>query len=113
MNENQLDRTLRENLALHKKWVDSEGKEGEQLDLSGCELADVILVGANLRHAEMSFTNLNEAAISCSQAERLVIYRTNFCDLDLRNTYFNSLKISVSQAKKLIVEEVKNEPTYS
>ena len=48
-------------LEAHRKWVESEGKEGVKADLSRANLQEADLVGANLQEANLSYANLQGA----------------------------------------------------
>ena len=61
MNEKQLDKTLRELLDNHKKWVESNGESGERLDLSDAYLSGVDFYCADLSKADFYGTNFRHA----------------------------------------------------
>ncbi|MFB3073764.1 MAG: hypothetical protein ACE1Z6_01120, partial [Candidatus Methylomirabilales bacterium] len=42
---------LQEILEAHRKWVESEGREGERAALGGANLQEAVLGGANLQKA--------------------------------------------------------------
>ncbi len=50
-------------LEAHRKWVESEGKEGERADLSKANLQEAILRGANLQGANLTEANLQKAIL--------------------------------------------------
>ena len=52
---------LGEILEKHRKWVESEGKNGEKADLFGAHLQKADLCGANLREASLLFAELQGA----------------------------------------------------
>ena len=49
---------LRGILKLHKLWLESEGKEGVQADLSYCDLTNADLKYADLRYCDLTNANL-------------------------------------------------------
>ncbi len=55
------DEELQEILEAHRKWVESEGKEGERADLFEANLQEADLDGANLQEANLYEANLQEA----------------------------------------------------
>ena len=52
---------LRKILEAHRKWIESEGKEGERTDLVEANLQGAKLDGANLYEANLYRANLSEA----------------------------------------------------
>ncbi len=76
-------------LEAHRKWVESEGKEGERADLSKANLQKAILRGANLQKAFLGGANLQGATLvgakglTASQVKvaknwKLAFYRKDF-----------------------------------
>ncbi len=51
-------------LASHKRWLESDGREGERAELSNAWLPEVSLVGADLRRALLSNANLLNADLT-------------------------------------------------
>lgn len=51
-------------LEAHKKWVESDGKEGERADLANANLHHAYLDGANLRGARLNSVNFQEAHLT-------------------------------------------------
>jgi uncharacterized protein YjbI with pentapeptide repeats len=84
-------------LAQHKRWVESEGKEGaravlgegnlqeadlrganlQEADLRGANLQKADLRGANLQEADLSEANLQEADLSEANLQKAVLYEAN------------------------------------
>ncbi len=54
---------LKEILEAHRKWVESEGKEGERADLSKANLTEADLSKANLTEANLYQANLTQAKL--------------------------------------------------
>ena len=70
-------------LEAHRKWVESQGKQGKQADLSranlrGANLENACLVRANLREADLSRANLRGANL-----ENACLVRANLREADL------------------------------
>jgi uncharacterized protein YjbI with pentapeptide repeats len=100
MNEEQLDKTLRDLLEDHKKWNDSYIRDGEQLDLTE----------ANLNVANLSNSDLIEACLSYSNLTGAYLRETNLTKADLSysnlsGAYLTGVKITRSQLNEMIIEE--------
>ena len=54
---------MQEILAQHKRWVESEGKEGARASLSRADLRKADLIEANLQGADLFRANLQEAGL--------------------------------------------------
>ena len=52
---------MKEILEKHKKWLETDGKEGERADLSYADLRGADLSYANLRGADLSYADLDYA----------------------------------------------------
>ena len=48
-------------LKQHERWLETDGEEGEQADLSGADLSGANLCEANLREANLFGADLREA----------------------------------------------------
>ncbi len=59
---------LKKILEAHRKWVKSEGKEGERADLGGANLEGAKLTGANLQKARLFGANLQGAVLGGAKA---------------------------------------------
>ncbi len=77
------DEELQEILAAHRKWVESEGKEGERANLSGAKLREANLSGAKLREANLSGAKLREANLSGANLFRAYLPRADLSRADL------------------------------
>ena len=64
-------------LEAHRKWVESEGKEGKRLDLSHANLQEANLRNANLQGAQVFHANLQEANLSHANLQEADLFRTN------------------------------------
>lgn len=64
-------------LGKHRKWVESDGKDGERADLSGKDLSRNNLEGASLREANFENANLSEADLR----------KAGLCGADLRGAH--------------------------
>ncbi len=89
------DEELQKILEEHRKWVESEGKEGERANLWRANLREADLSGANLREADLQGTNLQGAKL----------YEANLQEANLNGA--NLREADLSGAKGLIASEVK------
>ncbi len=60
---------LQEILEAHRKWVESEWKEGERANLGRANLQEADLIGANLQEADLIGANLQEADLRGANLE--------------------------------------------
>ena len=94
ISQEKLDRILE----AHRKWVESERKEGEQADLqranlqrawlASAHLQKAILVEGNLQGAHLIGANLQEAHLFGANLQRAVLKGTNLQMADLRRANF-------------------------
>jgi len=68
---------LKEILEAHRKWVDSEGKEGEKASLIGVNLQGASLIGANLQGASLGGANLQGASLIGANLQGASLSRAN------------------------------------
>ena len=81
---------LRGILELHKLWLETEGKEGAQADVSYCDLSNAdltyaVLTNANLRYANVSNANLKYANLTNANLTNANLSDTNLRCADLTN----------------------------
>ena len=74
---------LGEILEKHRKWVESEGKNGEKADLFGAHLQKADLCGANLREASLLFAELQEADLGQANLQETDLFGANLQKADL------------------------------
>ena len=72
----------------HKKWLETDGKEGRCANLSQQDLSHQDLEGVNLSHANLSHTNLSYANLN-----NATLAHTNFDGAVLCHTYFVKSKL--------------------
>ena len=78
----------------HKKWIETEGKEGQQADLFGADLSSAYLspidlsgaklIKANLSDADLIGTNLSKANLSSADLSGAKLSGANLSEADLR-----------------------------
>ena len=81
---------LRGILELHKLWLETEGKEGAQADLSYCDLSNAdltyaVLTNANLRYANVSNANLKYANLTYANLRYANVSNANLRCANLTN----------------------------
>ena len=85
---------LRGILKLHKLWLESEGKEGVQADLSYCDLTnanlrDVKLTHADLRDADLRYADLRDADLSHADLRYADL---SYCGLKYADLFYADLR---------------------
>ncbi len=78
------DEELQKILAAHRKWVESEGKEGKKADLVRANLRVAYLFDANLQEAFLTEANLQGANLSLANLQGAVLYGANLQGAALR-----------------------------
>src|SRR6202521_3569452 len=94
-------RTFEEVLELHKEWLDSQGKAGEQADLSGAQLEDADLTDAKLRRANLNkaslkradllLVDLREASLLRANLENAILLGAQFAEANLQGAYLKGV----------------------
>ena len=90
---------LKEILEAHRKWVESEGKEGERAILRGANLSGADLFVANLSGAMLSGAILSEAILSGANLSGALLLETDLSWADLRgarNLIASQVKIAMN-----------------
>ena len=70
-------------LADHKKWLDTEGKEGKRAQLSGANLQEADLQDANLQKADLSEADLQKANLQGADLLEANLWGANLQEADL------------------------------
>ncbi len=70
-------------LEFHRKWVESEGKEGKPADLSYTNLQKADLIGANLQRADLGGANLQGAHLFRANLQGAAVRGVNLQEADL------------------------------
>ena len=73
-------------LERHRKWIESNGTEGERADLSLAHLEGFDLTGANLRGAHLYRTNLKGADLFMTELHGACLARANLQETNLLGT---------------------------
>ncbi len=74
---------LKQILEAHRKWLESEGKEGERADLLGANLQEADLFGANLQKADLLGANLQGADLGGANLQEANLFGANLQGADL------------------------------
>ncbi len=75
---------LKEILEVHRKWVESGGKEGKQADLREANLQKANLLRANLQEAYLLNANLQEANLLNANLQGAILVEANLQKANLR-----------------------------
>ena len=67
----------------HQKWLETDGKKGERLDLQGIDLRYADLSDANLSGADMSCVNLSGANLQRANLQRANLQRADLSGADM------------------------------
>jgi len=76
-------------LEKHKKWVETDGKEGERADLRKANLSD-----ANLKNAELSKANFEKAELSNVNFKHASLRETNFRKANCGESNFKNARLN-------------------
>ncbi len=74
---------LRKILEVHRKWIESEGKEGERANLNEANLQEANLYGANLQGVYLHTANLQKADLHGANLYEANLYRANLYEANL------------------------------
>ena len=94
MKEEQLDKTLREVLWDHKKWVESDGESGDRLILNGADLRLMVLYNANIEGISISVEQLGRIYYYDKKSDKIgdhvfSIIKKEVSDTDNFDTLYN------------------------
>ncbi len=81
MRQEELDEILQ----AHKKWLESDGKEGLRANLCGANLCDADLCGADLRGANLRDADLCDADLCNADLRNADLRNADLRDADLRD----------------------------
>jgi hypothetical protein len=84
---------LKEILEVHRKWLESGGKEGKQADLRKANLRGVNLREANLQEAYLIKADLQEANLVGANLQEATPYGANFQGAVLRDANLQGTKL--------------------
>ena len=74
---------LKEVLAMHAKWISTEGKEGTRLNVRNAGLQEADLHGANLQDADLEGARLSVADVLAADLRRANLRTADFWRADL------------------------------
>jgi uncharacterized protein YjbI with pentapeptide repeats len=81
----ELKLILKEVLALHDKWINTEGKQGTRLSIRNAVLQEADLHDANLQDAELESANLSVADLMRANLRRANLRNADFWMADLKD----------------------------
>ena len=76
---------LKEVLAMHDKWITTEGREGTRLSIRNAVLQEADLHDANLQDAELEGANLSVADLMRANLRRANLRNADFWMADLKD----------------------------
>ena len=76
---------MEEILENHKKWLETDGKEGKRANLSDADLRNADLTGASLRGADLRNANLRNANLRGANLYDAILRDASLRGADLRN----------------------------
>ena len=85
---------LRGILELHKLWLETEGKEGAQADLSYCDLSNADLTYAVLTNANLRYANVSNANLRCANLTNANLTNADLSDTNLRYANLSNADLS-------------------
>jgi hypothetical protein len=88
---------IKEELEKHKLWLETEGKDGEQFNTENANLSYANLSGANLNGANLGKTDLTKADLSRASFWRTDLFRANLSKADLSGVILG--RASLKEAK--------------
>ena len=96
---------LQKILEAHRKWVESEGKEGKKADLARANLRQAYLFEANLAGASLAEANLQNAFLLDADLEGANLAEANLEGADLLNAQLKG--VNLQSATNLTASDVK------
>ncbi len=96
---------LQEILEAHRKWVESEGKEGKRADLARANLRGAFLFEANLEGASLNEANLQNAFLLEANLEGANLAEANLEGVDLLSAQLKG--VNLQSATNLTASDVK------
>ena len=99
---------IKEVLAAHKLWLDSDGDNGERANLRGAYLSGANLRGANLRDAYLSGADLSGAYLRGADLSGADLRDADLSDAYLWNATGNSAEIITLQLETYTVVYTKD-----
>jgi len=76
---------LKEVLAMHEKWITTEGKEGLRLSMRNAALQEADLHGANLQDADLEGARLSVADLMQANLRRANLRNADFWMADMKD----------------------------
>ena len=96
---------LKKVLGNHKKWIESDGKEGERADLQRANLQYTLLNGVNLQGANLGGANLQKVDLSGANLQRAILKEANLQKADLSRANLRKVFLYKANLYKAIFKE--------
>ncbi len=106
------DEELQEILEAHRKWVESEGKEGERADLFEANLQEADLDGANLQEANLYEANLQGADLVEANLQGAYLLEANLQEAYLVEANLQGAKLRGAKLQGASLREAKLQGAY-
>ncbi len=100
------EKRLKKILEAHRKWVESEGKEGKKADLARANLQVAYLFEANLEGANLNEANLQDALLLDANLEGANLAEANLKGADLLGAQLKG--VNLQSATNLTASDVKH-----
>ena len=91
---------LQEILTQHKRWIESEGKEGTKARLGGANLQEADLGGANLQEADLRGANLQKAILVEAKLQGAILIGAQLQNADLRGAKLQGADLMGARLQK-------------
>jgi len=103
---------LRKILEAHRKWVESEGKEGERADLVEANLQEADLDGANLQEANLYEANLQGTYLVEANLQGAYLVEANLQEAFLDEANLKGAKLRGANLQGAKLSEAKLQGAY-
>ena len=100
-------KSFEEILADHHLWLESQGKDGKQANLSGWDLSGKNLVERDLREANLSGANLQGADLSRANLEKADLTAANLRNAKLLEANFQETNVFKTDFRDADLQEAK------
>lgn len=86
--------SLKETLAKHKLWLESQGESGQRFSAAGTNFEKANLSGANLSKANLSGANLSKANLSGANLREATLFGAKLIEANLNDTDMSAALLS-------------------
>jgi uncharacterized protein YjbI with pentapeptide repeats len=96
---------FKETLESHRRWLESDGKEGARADLSCANLKQAYVVEANLEKADLTRANLQEAYLLGTNFRRANLLESNLKKANLQKANLREAQLGEASLGEAILAE--------